>query len=52
MGYLKSHKKHTDIMVMKDNNSKASLALEVVGNIDLLDWHVIKEITDAFKEGD
>ena len=52
VGYLKSHKKHTDIMVMKDNNSKASLALEVVGNIDLLDWHVIKEITDAFKEGD
>lgn len=50
--YLKPHANHADIMVMKDGKSKASLALEVVGNIDLLDWHVIKEITDAFKEGD
>lgn len=50
--YLKSHANHADIMVMKDNKSKASFALEVVGNIDLSDWHVIREITDAFKEGD
>ena len=50
--YLKPHANHADIMVMKDNKSKASLALEVIGNIDLSDWHVIKEITDAFKEGD
>ena len=50
--YLKPHANHADIMVMKDNKSKASFALEVIGNIDLSDWHVIKEITDAFKEGD
>ena len=50
--YLKPHENHADIMVMKDNKSKASFALEVIGNIDLSDWHVIKEITDAFKEGD
>lgn len=50
--YLKPHANHEDIMVMKDNKSKASFALEVVGNIDLSDWHVIKEIIDAFKEGD
>lgn len=50
-GYLKSHANHEGIMVMKDDNSKASFALEVIGNIDLSDWRVIKEITDAFKEG-
>ena len=50
--YLKPHADHADIMVMKDNKSKASFALEVVGNIDLSDWRVIKEITDAFKKGD
>ena len=52
VGHLKPHKKHTDIMVMKDNKSKASFALEFVDSLDLSDWHVIKEITDAFKEGD
>ena len=52
VGHLKPHKKHTDIMVMKDNKSKASFALEVVSKVDLSDWHVIREITDAFKEGD
>ena len=50
--YLKPHANHADIMVMKDNKSKASFALEVIGNIDLSDWHIIKEITDAFKKGD
>lgn len=49
---LKPHANHADIMVMKNNKSKASFALEVVGNIDLSDWHVIKEITNAFEEGD
>lgn len=50
--YLKPHANHADIMVMKDGKSKASFALEFVDSLDLSDWHVIKEITDAFKEGD
>lgn len=50
--YLKPHANHADIMVMKDNESKASFALEVVGNIDLSDWHVVEDIANAFKEGD
>jgi hypothetical protein len=50
--YLKPHTNHTGIMVMKDSKSKASFALEVVGKVDLSDWHVIKEITNAFEEGD
>lgn len=50
--YLKPHRNHVGIMVMKDNKSKASFALEVVGKIDLSDWHVIKEITNAFEESD
>ena len=49
---LKPHANHADIMVMKDNKSKASFALEVVGNIDLSDWHVAEDIANAFKEGD
>ena len=48
MDLLKNHEKHNDIYVAKEKKKTEIIERLIESNIDLEEWHVIKEIKDEF----